>query len=339
MKTVVVGLGPHGRRVVQAVRQIEKLELVGIVDLSQDALDAADVPNSVKKYLSMDALIGDLEIDVCCIATTGPSHRSLVEQAKDSGAKYLMLEKPMGCSLAECDEFEELTAAAGIRVAVNHWRRYQPYYRWLRDKFASGEWGEIRGLYFQCPGIGLGCKAIHWFDLMTFLVGRAPTRVTGWVDAPIGNNPRGAQFIDPGGLVVMEFGDSCRAVIQQVEDGVGPLCMEATLTAGRVRADEKLNLSEIIVTDPNFKPTPGKYREYTHIELPEGLSVKGDIIEMTQAVIEDLISGDLICSDAKAGMQSVEVLVAAYLSSNNENRPVNLPVESTEGRSLWLPVT
>jgi hypothetical protein len=199
--------------------------------------------------------------------------------------------------------------------------------------------GEVRGFYFQCPGIGLGCKAIHWFDLMTYLVGRAPTRVTGWVDEPKGKNPRGDQFVDPGGMVVMEFGDSCRAVVQQVEDGVGPLCLETTLTAGRVRADEKLNQSEIIVTDPNFKPTPGKYREYSNVELPEGLSVRSDIIQMTQSVIEDLISNDLICSDAKAGMQSVEVLVAAYLSSNSENRPVSLPVDSVEGPGLWLPVT
>ena len=51
-------------------------------------------------------------------------------------------------------------------------------------------------------------------------------------------NPRGAEFIDPGGLVILEFTNNCRATIEQIEDGFCPLKIEAVFTNGYVEIND-----------------------------------------------------------------------------------------------------
>ena len=97
-------------------------------------------------------------------------------------------------------------------------------------------------MYLQRPGIGLGCLGVHSFDMANYLIGKSPQKITGWIDEPIGINPRGSQFVDPGGLVVIDYGEGIRATVDQIEDGSGPAGTEIILNHARIRVDEKNNI-------------------------------------------------------------------------------------------------
>src|SRR5690606_38665984 len=108
-----------------------------------------------------------------------------------------------------------------VRLAVDEINRFDPVIQHRREKIGSGAWGKLKSIYIQKPGIGLGCLGTHSFDLINFLTGTDPLRVTGWVDDPAGKNPRGEHFRDPGGLVIIEYKDGIKGIVSQIEEGAG----------------------------------------------------------------------------------------------------------------------
>src|ERR1700687_3046479 len=104
MKAAVIGVGPHGRRIVDVLRALPGVELAAVVDRSEQALAAAELPPDVARYRSDQELWSRGDVALVCVATNGPSHAALSLSAMEAGARYLLVEKPMACSLAECDQ-------------------------------------------------------------------------------------------------------------------------------------------------------------------------------------------------------------------------------------------
>ncbi len=339
IKAAVIGMGPHGRRIVDVLARHARVELAAVVDRLDEALAYEKLPPGTSKLQSTEKLWTAGGVDLVCIATNGPSHAALAGEALEHGVRYLMVEKPMACSVAECEQIVAAAARTGARVAVDHVRRYAPAYVWLRERIASGDWGRVRAIWMQRPGIGLGCNAVHSFDTVRFLTGREVNRVTAWVDDPIGKNPRGPQFVDPGGLVILEFGPDLRAVIAQIEDGAGPTAVEIDMTAARIRLDEQSGAIEVVERDLSVKPGPGRPASFRRGEPPAGLSAKTDMLSMIEGCLNDLLSSVPVRSDGLQGQATVEILVAAYLSHRRGNVPVEIPLSSPVDRKEWLPVT
>ncbi|HTU27231.1 MAG TPA: Gfo/Idh/MocA family oxidoreductase [Pirellulales bacterium] len=338
LKAAVFGAGPHGQRIVSVLAEMPEIELVAVVDHHAKALAAGSIPAGVARLESGDALMAGGGADLVCIATNGPSHASLALAAMAGGARYVMIEKPMACSLGECNAIVTRARETGSRITVDHARCYAPPYLWLREQIASGRWGTLKTIWMQRPGIGLGCNAVHSFAAIAMLAGAPVERVTAWVDPPVGRNPRGAHYVDPGGLVVLELAGGVRGVVAQIEDGAGPMSADIHLTAGRVRLDERFGTIEIVERDLSVKPGPNRPAVMDKVEPPAGLSAHTAMSTMVRGCLEHLIS-DRGGADGLDGRASIEVLVAAYESHDRGNQPVSLPLTSQEAIDRWLPVT
>jgi predicted dehydrogenase len=339
VKAAVIGVGPHGRRIVEVLRSFDGVELAAVVDRSRDSLAAVELPRDTARYESDAELWARGDVELVCVATNGDSHAELAERAMGAKARYLFVAKPMACSVLECDRMLARSRATETRIAVDHSRRYAAVYQWLRERIASGEWGELRNFWIQRPDIGLGCNATHAFDLVRFLSGRDARRVTAWVDAPKRANPRGERYVDPGGLVVLELAGEIRAVVAQIEDGAGPSSMEIDLTAARVRLDEQSGAIEVRQRDLSVKPGPGRPGVFRDGQPPPGVTAKMNQLELIRACLEDLVSSGPMETDAVNGRASIEILVAAYLSHRRGNQGVTLPLAAPDELELWLPIT
>jgi predicted dehydrogenase len=338
LRAGVIGAGPHGRRVIQMLLAMPGVELAAVADQRPEALQAAELPERVKRCSHAGELLAE-RLDLVCITTNGPSHAPLALAAIEAGVRRVFVEKPMACSLAECDQMMAAARQHGVRLVVDQSRRMDSCYRWLRDKIASGDWGELRHISVQRPGIGLGCIATHSFDLVRFLSGRQVEAVTAWIDKPIAKNPRGEAFVDPGGLVVMEMGPGMRAVVTQHEDGSGPTSIEIDLTRARIRIDERTQNVEIVERDPTSKAAPGKPASFRTVPVPDEVASRFDLVGQVKLVVEELIGdGPLECTP-EHGIAAVEILVAAHISGQRGHARITLPITDTQDRGMWLPVT
>lgn len=339
MKVAILGMGPMGKRHASAVGRVSGLELAAVADRRTEALESAGLPPEVRRFDDPVQLLDEVHPGLVIVATNAPSHPSLVAVSVAHGAKAVLCEKPMACSLAAARAMEETCRAAGVCLAVNHCRRHVAAYAWARERIASGHWGHLRGVRMACPGIGLGCLTTHFIDLAAFLSGDTFMRVTGWVDPERDLNPRGAEFHDPGGLVVAEGASGARYVFHQIEDASGPASIVLDLTLARIVVEEREGRVSVIRRDPAVKPGPGRPPKFDEEAPPDDRPLKLDLVEMTAAVLTELAKeGPLTCS-AENGYRSLEVIVAAHLSHSRGNMPVALPLEREDDLSLELAIT
>lgn len=276
-----------------------------------------------------------MRADVVMIATKGPFHTEIAISALQHGAKYIIVEKPMASSVEECDQMIGFAVRRGATVVVDKIDLYDDVYQLLRDKAISDEWEELRSMYIQKPGIGLGCLGTHSFDQANFLFGRMRNSVTAWIDPIIGTTPIGEQFKDPGGLVILDYG-GLRAIVSQIEDGAGPQSLELHFTGARVFHDPKNGTLDIHIRDLSVKHGPGCPPKYMRYDVPVGVNVKSNILQQIRLVIDDLISDRPILVEGEYGRDAIEILVAAHVSQELGNVLVLLPLEKEECKKFTL---
>lgn len=325
-------------RIVGVLGAVPGVILDAVVDRRPEALASPALASAARRVVDGSDLFDVDPPDLLCIASNAPSHAEYALRAIRAGVSRILVEKPMACSVAECDRMIEAAEGAGVRLAVDHGRRYAPLYQWIQGQIAAKRWGEPRAVWIQRPGIGLGCLATHSFDLAAFLIGRPPVAVTGWVDRAMRANPRGPEFNDPGGTVVMDFGDGIRAVIAQIEDGSGPMSVEVDLTSARIRIDESSGSVEILERDRTVVPAPGRAAVFSHAAVPADVDSRVDMGRMIAAVLRELMGTGPIAADGECGRLSIEVLTAAYVSHDRGQVPIRLPL-AVEHRDRWLPIT
>ncbi len=339
MKTVLVGLGPHGLRLYKCLKELEHYSLIGLIDKRSSVLEKIDESDHYMFSGNMEDFYARNKPDVVVISTNGPSHRSLAEQAMQNGVRRLFISKPLACSVTDANAIVEMAEKTGTRIVVDHGLRHDITYKWISECIKNKVYGELVSVYIQRPGIGLGCLGVHSFDLANFLFDKNPIKVTGWVDKPYKKNPRGEEFVDPGGTVFLEYGDGKRAIIEQIEMGSGPMSVELNFNFARIKVDEKFNNMEVVSKDPNFIPGPGRPAPLKKELNPHGQEVRHDIFYLMKKLLIELVGTGKMIADMSHGKTSVEILSGAYQSSEHGNIAISLPMANEEYKNRYLPVT
>src|SRR5687768_9172493 len=155
MKTAIVGLGPHGKRLLQVILAMPDLNLVGVVDRNAKAFENIELTNT-KTYFSLEELYSaHPDLEVLIVTTNGPSHATIGLDAISRGVKYLFISKPLACSLDDSIRLVETAKKNNVRMVVDHGLRHDTTYKWIRDNIEKGTWGKLKVIYIQRPGIGL----------------------------------------------------------------------------------------------------------------------------------------------------------------------------------------
>ena len=94
----------------------------------------------VEYFADLDALLGRCTAVAVCSETV--EHRSLIEQASARGLAVLC-EKPLGVSVADCEQIARTVKAAGTPFMQSFPKRFDPVSHWLRDTIAHGTLGKI----------------------------------------------------------------------------------------------------------------------------------------------------------------------------------------------------
>ena len=78
-----------------------------------------------RTYTPYDAMLDDPEIDAIIIGVADQYHVALAQQAIAAG-KHVLVEKPLGVSVEECEALRASVAAAGLVFQVGNNRRFDP---------------------------------------------------------------------------------------------------------------------------------------------------------------------------------------------------------------------
>jgi predicted dehydrogenase len=123
----VLGCGPISQIAhFDACRKARNAELYAICDLAQDLLNkmaAIHEPRMV--YRELDAMLADPKVEAVIIGTADQFHVPLCRKVIASG-KPVLVEKPLGVTIEECEELREEVRAKKLLFQVGNNRRFDP---------------------------------------------------------------------------------------------------------------------------------------------------------------------------------------------------------------------
>jgi predicted dehydrogenase len=129
----------------EACRKAENAELYAICDVAKDLLERMSAIHTPRRaYADYDAMLADPNIDAVIVAIADQFHVPMALKALKAG-KHVLVEKPMGVTVEECEDLKERAEATGLVVQVGTEKRFDEGLAFARD-FVREEMGEMIAL-------------------------------------------------------------------------------------------------------------------------------------------------------------------------------------------------
>lgn len=328
IRTVIIGAGRMGRRHIQVIRDLG-LNLVGICDLNPDALSLATEEHGITTDLQFtDAhhLLRKTTPECVIIATTAPTHCEYTCLAAESGAKYVLCEKPMAVSLAECDKMLKVCVCHGTELAVNHQMRYMEQYTEPKRIIESDEFGGLCSVTIVGGNFGMAMNGTHYFEMFRYMTDEVPAEVSAWFSSEKVPNPRGPQFEDHAGAVRLLSASGKRFYVDiSADQGHGVHVIYAG-PYGQLMVDELAGNVKLVTRDEKYRNLPST--RYGMPAIEKTFKIKpADAIGPSRSVLNALLN-KINFPTGEDGRMAVSVLVGAYVSNENGHRPVRIDDET-----------
>ena len=139
----ILGAGPIAQAAhLPACRRAHNAELYALCDAAPDLLaKVAAVHEPRVTYTDYDAMLADPDVDAVIVAVADQYHVPLCHRALDAG-KHVLVEKPLGVTVEECESLRERVRRSGLSFQVGHNRRFDPGLAFAQ-RFVIDEIGQI----------------------------------------------------------------------------------------------------------------------------------------------------------------------------------------------------
>jgi myo-inositol 2-dehydrogenase / D-chiro-inositol 1-dehydrogenase len=231
-RVALAGFGAWGLMHARAIEAIDDAEVVAILVRSEasraaaaQAVPAARLFDRYEQLLEIDG------VDVVNVLLPNHLHAEAAVAALEAG-RHVLLEKPLGLSLTQCDAVADASRRTGRLVAVNHELRVSRQWGLVQERIARGDIGEVRhqhlSLFRKAFRTGAGGwrydrervgswvleELVHFIDLVLWYGERGgmPASVTAF-----GGNR--SQPLSDHFTMVLEWADGATAVLNQCLGG------------------------------------------------------------------------------------------------------------------------
>ncbi len=131
LRVGVIGAGAMGRNHARILSQLDRAELVAVVDDSPSVREAAASQLNCPTYATVEEAI-EAGLDAAAVAVPTVTHHEVALKLIDAGV-HLLIEKPIASTTAEAREIIARAEARGVRLTVGHVERFNPAIRALHD--------------------------------------------------------------------------------------------------------------------------------------------------------------------------------------------------------------
>jgi predicted dehydrogenase len=142
----VLGAGPISQAAhFEACRKARNAELYAICDVAEDLVTKmAAIHDPHVTYLDYDQMLADPQVEAVIIATADQFHVEHASRALAAG-KHVLVEKPLGVTVEECEALREQVQRSGLLVQVGTMKRFDPGIAFARQ-FIKEDMGQLLAL-------------------------------------------------------------------------------------------------------------------------------------------------------------------------------------------------
>ncbi|HID11672.1 MAG TPA: Gfo/Idh/MocA family oxidoreductase [Candidatus Latescibacteria bacterium] len=183
LRVIQVGVGGFGRGWVEVLARSEEVEVVGLVDVDQQALEEAGEKLGVDElFTNFEEALGKVEADAV-LDVTPPTFRTEITLKALKAGRHVLSEKPLALSMEDAKAIVRAADEAGRVYMVSQNYRFNPVPRTIRELLGERAKGKVEYVVveFQKGPRFVGFRtemeypllvdmSIHHFDLMRYLL-------------------------------------------------------------------------------------------------------------------------------------------------------------------------
>lgn len=328
MGVAIVGAGAIATIHIDAFQAFPaRCEVRAICDLfvekAQQLIDENGL--SARAYSEISVALAQPDIDIISICLPPSMHAPIALAALKAG-KHVLVEKPMACSLEECDTMIAAAQESGRVLSVVCQNRYKTPYFKTKQLIDQGIAGDIKqtivnslwwrgGNYYdlwwrgtwekECGGC-MTSHAVHHLDLLQWMVGM-PARIT----AVIGNVAHDNSECEDVGMAILEYPGMFAQVTASLVNHGEEQELVFQGDKGRISVPWKTASQKAL---PNGFPeanTPEADRiQRAYDDLP-ALSVEGHPAQI-QNFLKAIDGEEPLMADGQEGRKTIELIMGIY---------------------------
>lgn len=324
-KIGVIGVGGMGTAHCKTLQLVEGAELVGVYDIREEATAKAAQELEVKAFESLDAILD--AVDGVIVATTGFHHAEPVIAAANAGV-HVMVEKPLGHILADCDEMIEACEKGGVILMVGQVLRFYPCHEVGMKLVKDGDIGDLVYIETDYSGSygGKRQRPESWFGKMGGLLenGVHKTDLINW----FGGNPK-TVAAETGSFSGHDDWEDYVTSLIRYDTGVVGILRWGGFMGARGSRDTFIDgtlgsLNLCIAGQKVYRKSIGD-ADWTEVEVPNaGVNT---VAAEDQHFVDCMREGKEPIVDGRDGKAAVEIALATYESARSCSK-VRLPMQA-----------
>ena len=267
-------------------------------------------------YTSSSEMFNNENIDCVSICTLVDTHLELVRLAAKNYVKAIFLEKPMSNSLTNAQKIIQICKKHKIKLAVDHQRRFNPFYQSIRKFLEQKKLGTIQlvNVYY---GSGIANTGSHIFDVLRLFFGEVFS-IQSQLLKKNTINPS-----DPNFDLIIKFANGIICQLYALDyNSYAILEMDILGTQGRIKLD--------LVSDQvqYFKTSQGLvYKSLIESKLVLKKPKKFPIQLAIQNITDSIDSSREPHCTGYDGYKSLELIIATTISAK-QGKEITLPLKN-----------
>lgn len=168
MKIIMVGEGAFGHKHLDALKNIDDVEVVSIAGGVEESTKATAEKYGIAHWtLDLQEALAQPGVEAAIITSPTPIHaRQAIEVMK--AGKHVMVEIPMADSLADAQAVCDVQKETGLVAMAGHTRRFNPSHQYLNKKFRAGELNiqqmDVQTYFFRRKNLNALGQPRSWTD-------------------------------------------------------------------------------------------------------------------------------------------------------------------------------
>ena len=277
----------------------------------------------LRTYTNVDELLANEAIDILSVCTPDDRHAAIVIAAAERGIPAILCEKPLATTLADADRMIAAVERHGTVVAVEHTRRWDPFFHRVKEVIDAGMIGEVRTIVSTLHGerAMIFRNGTHALDLMCYYAGAAPTHVfakleEGFEDFTEYRGDGGhAPESEPGASAFIQFANGVRGFYNGTKGTYNNAEWDVVGATGRIR------ISGTVAEFWSIEQGTGAQIQRP---FPAGMVMKGALLGAFEELIQVLEQGGSTRSTPRDARMTVQILIGMLDSQQQGNRLVPL---------------
>jgi len=168
MKICLAGAGAFGVKHIEALAQIDDVDVVSLIGRKRDATQAvADKFGIPHVATELSEALARSDVDAVILATPTQLHASQAIACLDAG-KHVQIEIPLADNLPAAEAVARRQRETGKVAMVGHTRRFNPSHQWVHERILAGDLNiqhmDVQTFFFRRRNINALGQPRSWTD-------------------------------------------------------------------------------------------------------------------------------------------------------------------------------